>query len=154
MDTEPNLAMVLHMLRRVDYSVLYGAAVALGIEVLPAELPADMTENSHRELLETLHTVMFDVRYTAALRAPLCLSVNVVLCHDSAFDLSSDRGVRSSCFFSIHTLSQDLLLPLCMREICYKSGKAIPSPDPPHRSDAAWGTLRRTMSWQHPDNVT
>jgi len=54
--------MVLHLLPRIDYPVLLAAARELGFSELPDELPMNLNETEHRELLELLYTVLFDVR--------------------------------------------------------------------------------------------
>lgn len=56
--------MVMHLLPRLDYPVLLASARALNLEGFPDELPESINAESHRELLEKLYTLIFDVCYS------------------------------------------------------------------------------------------
>jgi multifunctional methyltransferase subunit TRM112 len=72
-DSEPNASMVLHLLPRLEYPVLLACAKALRIDGLPDALPESINIVDHRDLLELLHTVLFDIHVvTGSLTCPVC----------------------------------------------------------------------------------
>lgn len=73
-ESDPNIELVMHLLPRIEYPVLLAAARALNIS-LPDKLPEtiDPANAEHHELLETLHTVLFDIHVVnGSLKCPVC----------------------------------------------------------------------------------
>ena len=75
-DDEPEqaVAKTLHLLPRIDYPVLRGAAEALEIKDLPEELPALLDPDRDAELVVALHRVLFNVSRSRTAAAAPCRS--------------------------------------------------------------------------------
>eukprot|EP00461_Guttulinopsis_vulgaris_P010288 UN10363 len=75
-ESDPNVELVLHLLTRIEYPVLLATARALNIEGLPDLLPDSINATDHRELLELLYTILFDIHVvTGTLTCPVCKHV-------------------------------------------------------------------------------
>lgn len=71
-ESDPNCEMVMHLLPRIEYPVLVASAKALKINI-PDQLPENISIVDHRELLETLHTLLFDLHVVSgSLTCPVC----------------------------------------------------------------------------------
>ena len=60
-ETKFDSALVINLLNKIDYKALLYAAGTVGVKNLPAELPKQISADSHDGLLRTLHTVLLDI---------------------------------------------------------------------------------------------